>query len=256
MKLGEQIYKLRTEKSLSQGDLADALDVSRQSVSKWENDTAVPDLDKLIKLCDIFEISLDELAGREKNEKSATYDVPQSSATHQPKIAGYIFLGITLFSAVFFLVTAPMALYLCIPLTLCTIICFKVKKHAGYWCAWAIYLPIYLYLLFGIALYVMQIIEVIFLIVMTFVTYKYVTDIKFNLRKETRLFLLSVYILFVIGIILGTWLFHYSGIITGFISKIFFNEWIYVAVNFVKTIILGIGMIHTVCLVREIKENK
>lgn len=65
MNIGEKIYKLRTEKNLSQGDLADRLDVSRQSVSKWENDTAVPDLDKLIKLCDIFEISLDELTGRE-----------------------------------------------------------------------------------------------------------------------------------------------------------------------------------------------
>ena len=256
MNLGEKIYQLRIEKNLSQGDLADRLDVSRQSVSKWENDTAVPDLDKLIKICDVFEISLDKLAGREKNEKSVTYNVPQSPATHQPKIAGYIFLGITLFSAVFFLVTAPMALYLCIPLTLCTIICFKVKKHAGYWCAWAIYLPIYFYLLFGIALYIMQITEAIFLIIMTFVTYKYLTDIKFNMRKETRLFLLSAYILFVIGVVVGTWFFHYSGIVTGFLSEIFFADWVYAILNFIKTIILGIGMIHTVCLIREVKENK
>ena len=56
MNLGEKIYQLRTEKNLSQGDLADRLDVSRQSVSKWENNTAVPDLDKLIKICDIFTI--------------------------------------------------------------------------------------------------------------------------------------------------------------------------------------------------------
>ena len=36
MNLGENIYRLRTEKNMSQGDLADALEVSRQSVSKWE----------------------------------------------------------------------------------------------------------------------------------------------------------------------------------------------------------------------------
>ena len=36
MTLGERIYKLRTEKEMSQGDLADALEVSRQSISKWE----------------------------------------------------------------------------------------------------------------------------------------------------------------------------------------------------------------------------
>ena len=64
MNLGENIYKFRTQKNLSQGDLANALDVSRQSVSKWENGAAVPELDKLIKMADLFGITLDELAGR------------------------------------------------------------------------------------------------------------------------------------------------------------------------------------------------
>ena len=61
MNLGETIYNLRKEKKLSQGDLAEQLSVSRQSVSKWENNSAVPDLDKLVKLSTIFGVSLDEL---------------------------------------------------------------------------------------------------------------------------------------------------------------------------------------------------
>ncbi len=61
MSLGENIYHYRTEKNWSQGDLAEALDVSRQSISKWENNLAAPDLDKLIKLHTVFEVSLDEL---------------------------------------------------------------------------------------------------------------------------------------------------------------------------------------------------
>ena len=61
MNLGESIYRLRTERNMSQGDLADALDVSRQSVSKWENNMAVPDLDKLVKMSELFGITLDEL---------------------------------------------------------------------------------------------------------------------------------------------------------------------------------------------------
>lgn len=61
MNLGESIYRLRTGRNMSQGDLADALDVSRQSVSKWENNMAVPDLDKLVKMSDLFGITLDEL---------------------------------------------------------------------------------------------------------------------------------------------------------------------------------------------------
>ena len=54
MNLGEKIYELRTARNLSQGDVADALEVSRQSVSKWENNSAVPDLDKIIKLAELF----------------------------------------------------------------------------------------------------------------------------------------------------------------------------------------------------------
>ena len=67
MNLGENIYKHRVRCHLSQGDLADALEVSRQSVSKWENNAAVPELDKLIRMHTIFDISLDELVFDEKN---------------------------------------------------------------------------------------------------------------------------------------------------------------------------------------------
>ena len=66
MTLGERIYKLRTEKEMSQGDLADALEVSRQSISKWETNGSVPELDKLVKLSEIFSVSLDELVLHKK----------------------------------------------------------------------------------------------------------------------------------------------------------------------------------------------
>ena len=69
MTLGERICTLRTAKNLSQGDLAEQLDVSRQSVSKWETDTSVPDLDKLVKLCDLFGVSMDELVRGVKTEE-------------------------------------------------------------------------------------------------------------------------------------------------------------------------------------------
>ena len=69
MSLGENIYKHRTAKNWSQTDLAYELDVSRQSVSKWENDSAVPDLDKLIKMKQIFEVSIDELVFGETSKE-------------------------------------------------------------------------------------------------------------------------------------------------------------------------------------------
>lgn len=61
MSLSEKILSLRTGLGLSQEELAEQLTVSRQSVSKWETGQSVPDLDKLIKLADLFGISVDEL---------------------------------------------------------------------------------------------------------------------------------------------------------------------------------------------------
>jgi len=66
MTLAEKILALRTEQGLSQGDLAEKLEVSRQSVSKWETGQATPDLDKIIKLADLFGVTVDELIREEK----------------------------------------------------------------------------------------------------------------------------------------------------------------------------------------------
>lgn len=61
MTLAEKLLSLRTERGLSQEDLAEQTGVSRQSVSKWETGQSVPDLDKIIKLADLFDVSVDEL---------------------------------------------------------------------------------------------------------------------------------------------------------------------------------------------------
>lgn len=61
MTLGEKICTLRTGKGLTQEDLAQRLEVSRQSVSKWETGQSVPDLEKIIRLADLFGVSVDEL---------------------------------------------------------------------------------------------------------------------------------------------------------------------------------------------------
>lgn len=76
MNLGEQIYNLRTERGMSQGDLADALEVSRQSVSKWETNTSVPELDKLVKMGVLFGVTLDELVTGKAPEPKLTTQGP------------------------------------------------------------------------------------------------------------------------------------------------------------------------------------
>ena len=61
MILADKIIKLRKEQGWSQEDLAHQLQVSRQSVSKWESMVSVPDLDKILKLSQLFGVSTDYL---------------------------------------------------------------------------------------------------------------------------------------------------------------------------------------------------
>lgn len=62
MSIGERIIQLRKERNISQGQLAQALDVSRQAVSKWENDQTAPDTLKLIRLAEVLNTEVEYLA--------------------------------------------------------------------------------------------------------------------------------------------------------------------------------------------------
>lgn len=62
MSIGERIASLRKTEKLSQGQLASLLEVSRQAVSKWENDQATPDTLKLIQLADVLKTDVEYLA--------------------------------------------------------------------------------------------------------------------------------------------------------------------------------------------------
>ncbi len=61
MNIGDKILKYRKLKGYSQEDIANSLNVSRQTVSKWETNQSTPDFNKIIPLCKLFEISADEL---------------------------------------------------------------------------------------------------------------------------------------------------------------------------------------------------
>ena len=154
MNLGETIYKLRTEKKLSQGALAEMLEVSRQSISKWENNSAVPELEKLIRLSEIFEVSLDELVKGEEKSK----DVPPEVRTEvvyvkqkgfpPRKIAGTIlFCMAFLVTILLFVAGAGLAgLIFASPFLVCGIICFTFRKNVGLWCVWAAYVLFDIYM--------------------------------------------------------------------------------------------------------------
>ncbi len=68
MKLSENIKRIRKENNLSQEQLAEKLGVSRQSVSKWESGQSYPEMDKMLKICDMFNYNINELLNENVKE--------------------------------------------------------------------------------------------------------------------------------------------------------------------------------------------
>lgn len=66
MDIGKSLQEHRKNKNLTQEELAKILTMSRQTISKWETNRGFPNIENLIWLCDIYEISLDELVSRNK----------------------------------------------------------------------------------------------------------------------------------------------------------------------------------------------
>lgn len=64
----ENLRKIRKENNLSQEDLAEKLGVSRQAISKWESASAYPEMDKIIALCDLFNLNIDDLLHKDIKE--------------------------------------------------------------------------------------------------------------------------------------------------------------------------------------------
>lgn len=157
MTLGERIRTLRMKQNLSQEDLADALSVSRQSVSKWETDASVPDLEKLLKLSDLFGVSLDGLVRGE----TTTQPVPESTREMPPKeeknpgqkIVGSVLLCMAFVSLWVGLLldgSLLLGLVLGVPLSLFGVICLTVAWHPSLICTWLLSLLLDLYLFYSV----------------------------------------------------------------------------------------------------------
>ena len=160
--LGERITRLRTENNMSQGDLADALDISRQSVSKWETNTSVPELDKLIRLAEIFGISMDALILGRSPESPAVpeptpepvQEQPAEEPVHRPSsrtpiplrqsITGACLLGFSALASLICLILGNIGgfltgVLLTAPLWLAGILCLCVRRRFALWYFWLLY---------------------------------------------------------------------------------------------------------------------
>lgn len=92
MKFSERIMELRKSKGMSQEELAGKLNVTRQTISKWESAQTVPDLNRLIDIAKLFGISLDELTNNIENSNSENVYKESSIEKNNRQISIKIFV--------------------------------------------------------------------------------------------------------------------------------------------------------------------
>lgn len=103
--LGERLYLLRTRHGITQEELAVKLNVSRQTISNWENDKVKLDLDKAVALCRLYEISMDELfLGK---EQSPTLPVAKPPFILIVTVVLLVFFAALTMISIVFLATTP-----------------------------------------------------------------------------------------------------------------------------------------------------
>lgn len=149
MTLGEKICSLRTAQGRSQSDLAEALEVSRQSVSKWETDASVPDLDRLVSMSRLFGVSLDELVLGETKEETEEAKEPTAEERAAPpvppvstmpqrhtQIAVILFCTAGIIGLLGLFLLGGFGLILAIPFLLCGCVVLAFRRHPGLWCLW------------------------------------------------------------------------------------------------------------------------
>ena len=96
MEIGNKILELRKKKNLSQEELAEAIGVTRQTISKWELGETSPDIKQALNLANLFQISVDELVGNKVEEKVI------EKVSNTERLAGIILKGLKILG-IFFL---------------------------------------------------------------------------------------------------------------------------------------------------------
>lgn len=89
MEFYQNLSALRKSKNLSQEEIADRLGVSRQAISKWENGQTLPETANIMKLCEILEVTPNELLGYEESKPQPTAETPYNEEIKEEKKKWY-----------------------------------------------------------------------------------------------------------------------------------------------------------------------
>ena len=102
MNFKDNLKKLRKDNNLSQEELAEKLNVTRQSVSKWESGVAYPEMDKVIQICKMFNVNIDDLLNKDINEVNETKESKNNINKYIDDVLGYITKTVNVFSSLKF----------------------------------------------------------------------------------------------------------------------------------------------------------
>ena len=152
MLLGERLRETRQKKGVSQSTVAEHLNISRQSISKWENNSSYPDLDNLVRLSEYYEVTVDDLLKENQGLKKKIEENNEKIKDSQKKLAyiqangerdeGLVLLMLNLLSCLI----APLGLFIT-PIILkrnkatntfhrgvimASVVCFLVSLWGGY----------------------------------------------------------------------------------------------------------------------------
>lgn len=132
MELSKSLKKARENAGFSQAEVAEKLNISRQAISKWENGWTSPDIDNLVILSDLYDVSLDELFKNENSKKKKDENLQESVETDKKKVFGLLPEEVGILIAIVCLSTIPCLGLICIILLLSYCITKKYKIGAFY----------------------------------------------------------------------------------------------------------------------------
>ena len=140
MSIGQRIGELRRGYGYSQEYIAEKLNVSRQAVSKWEQDLSAPDTYNLIALAELLGVSVEYLATGKKQESPQEAPSPlpaaQPNGINTPKIAGLILLGAGLLALILGFLFSETLLIIAALLLLYGILCLTLRRHLALVLVW------------------------------------------------------------------------------------------------------------------------
>ncbi len=186
MSLGQNLQFLRKQKEMTQEQLAETLEVSRQSVSKWESDTTYPETDKLLQIANLFHCTLDDLM--QKDISSQYVEDKNHYDQHKNQLSKWITIGVGL---------------ILFGLTICTFLMAILPNREGYDMDIISAIVFFLFVVVAVAIFIITGLQDSYFVKKhPFIEDFYTEEEKDNFHKKNIILITSGVVLIIVGLII------------------------------------------------------